>query len=346
MSILVTGGAGFIGSHTCAALLDHGYDVIVADDFSNSHRASVSTVRELTRTDMAVHSVDVRDAAALGEVFSSHHISAVIHFAAKKAVGESMTIPLDYFDVNVSGTISVLKAMMAHNVHRLVFSSSCSIYGDKYSRPICEDDPPYPVNPYARSKLICEQILESACAVHRDLKAISLRYFNPAGAHQSGLIGESPRGVPSNIVPHMTRVAAGRLERLEVFGADYDTPDGSAIRDYIHVMDVADAHRLAVEHLDGGPGMRVFNLGTGKGSSVLELITAFEETCNTRVPYVVTGRRPGDVASLVADASLVEKEWGWRPSRDLDSIFADAWRFQQLNPDGFGDSDDRVRAAR
>jgi UDP-glucose 4-epimerase len=345
MSILVTGGAGFIGSHTCAELLDHGYKVVVVDDFSNSHPASLSAVCGLTRTDLSVHSVDLRDAEALDEVFASHHISAVIHFAAKKAVGESMTIPIDYFDVNVTGTIGLLKAMMAHKVHGLVFSSSCSIYGGRYTRPICEQDLPAPVNPYARSKLICEQILESACAAHHDLSVISLRYFNPAGAHPSGLIGESPRGLPSNIVPYMTRVAAGRLERLQVFGADYDTPDGSAIRDYIHVMDVAEAHRLAIGQLDGGPGMRAFNLGTGTGSSVLELISAFEETCNVQVPYVITGRRPGDVTSLIADAALVEKEWGWRPSHDLASIFADAWRFQQLNPDGFSDGADQARSS-
>jgi len=345
MSILVTGGAGFIGSHTCAELLEHGHDVVVVDDFSNSQRGSLSAVRRLTGRDMAIHTVDLRNASALIGVFASHEISAVIHFAAKKAVGESMTIPLDYFDVNVGGTIGLLKAMKAHKVHRLVFSSSCSIYGDMYTRPISEDDPPGPVNPYARSKLICEQILQSACAVHQDLKVLSLRYFNPAGAHPSGLIGESPHGVPSNVVPHMTRVAAGQLGRLEVFGADYDTPDGTAIRDYIHVMDVAEAHRLAIEHLDDAPGMRAFNLGTGTGSSVLELISTFEETCHVQVPYAIAGRRPGDVASLVADANLVEKEWGWRASRDLASIFADAWRFQLQNPVGPDDSAEHLRVA-
>ncbi len=346
MSILVTGGAGFIGSHTCAELLDHGYHVVVADDFSNSYQASMSAVRGLTQRELAVHPVDLRDAGALGHVFASHHISAVIHFAAKKSVGESMTIPLDYFDINVSGTIGLLRAMMAHNVRRLVFSSSCSIYGDQYTRPICEDDPPSPVNPYARSKLICEQILEWACAVHPDLSVISLRYFNPAGAHSSGRIGESPRGVPSNVVPYMVRVAAGRIGKLQVFGGDYDTRDGSAIRDYIHVMDVAEAHRLALEHLDDRLGMRALNLGTGTGSSVLELISTFEKTCGVQVPYVTTGRRPGDVTSLVADATLVEKKWGWRPSRDVASIFADSWRFQQLNPEGFDDRADHEGAAR
>jgi UDP-glucose 4-epimerase len=337
MSILVTGGAGFIGSHTCAELLEHGHDVVVADDFSNSYRGSLSAVSRLTGRDVAVHSVDLRNASALEQVFASHDIRAVIHFAAKKAVGESIAIPLEYFDVNVTGTIGLLRAMLAHDVRKLVFSSSCSIYGDQYSRPICEEDPPRPVNPYARSKLICEQMLESACATYPDLSVVSLRYFNPAGAHPSGLIGESPRGVPSNVVPYMMRVAAGRLDCLPVFGGDYDTPDGSAVRDYIHVMDVAEAHRVAVEHLDERPGMQAFNLGTGTGSSVLELISTFETTCHVQVPYVITGRRPGDVTSLVADATLVEKEWGWRPSRDLASIVADSWRFQQLNPEGFGD---------
>jgi UDP-glucose 4-epimerase len=345
LSILVTGGAGFIGSHTCAELLDQGYDVVVVDDFSNSHRASLSAVRNLTGRDVTIYAADLRDADALNRVFSSHDIGAVIHFAAKKAVGESMTIPLDYFDVNVSGTICLLRVMRAHNVRGLVFSSSCSIYGDQYGRPISEDDPPRPANPYAWSKLICEQVLESACVVYQDLGVISLRYFNPAGAHPSGLIGESPRGAPSNVVPYMMRVAAGRIEKLQVFGRDYDTPDGSAIRDYIHVMDVAEAHRLAVEHLDDRPGMRVLNLGTGTGSSVLELISTFEETCGVQVPYAIARRRPGDVTSLIADATLADKEWGWRPSRDLASIFADSWRFQQLNPEGFGDDAAAARAA-
>lgn len=335
MTILVTGGAGFIGSHTCAELLEHGYDVVVADDFSNSSPAALAAVTRVTGRNLAVHEVDLRDTRGLHRVFDAHDISAVIHFAAKKAVGESMTIPLDYFDVNVGGTISLLRAMAGHGVRKLVFSSSCSIYGEAYSRPIAESDPPGPVNPYARSKLICEQILESACAAHGDFRAISLRYFNPAGAHPSGLIGESPRGVPSNVVPFMMQVAAGRLERLAIFGADYDTPDGSAIRDYIHVMDVAEAHRVAVEHLDDEPGMRALNLGTGTGCSVLGLVRAFEETCGVSVPCAVTARRPGDVTALVADASLVRQAWGWRPSRSVADLLADAWRFERRNPGGY-----------
>lgn len=339
MTILVTGGAGFIGSHTCAELLEHGHDVVVVDNFANSHQAALDAVRDICPGTLHAYPVDLRDCDALGDVFAAHDIDTVIHFAAKKAVGESMAIPLEYFDVNVGGTISLLRAMRAHGVRQLVFSSSCSVYGDQYSRPISEGDPPAPVNPYARSKLICEQMLQSACQVYPDFTAISLRYFNPAGAHPSGRIGECPRGVPSNVVPYMIAVAAGRIERLEVFGADYDTPDGTAIRDYIHVADVAQAHRVAMEHLGDSAGLRVLNLGTGSGHSVLELIRTFEETCGTQVPYVVTGRRAGDVTSLVADASTVEREWGWRTRRDLPSIFADAWRFEQLNPAGFADSE-------
>jgi len=335
MSILVTGGAGFIGSHTCAELLSQGYDVVVADDFSNSFRPSLAAVRRLTGRELAIHVVDLRDRGGLNEVLGSHEISAVIHFAAKKAVAESMAEPLDYFDVNVGGTISLLRAMMAHGVRKMVFSSSCSIYGDQYRRPIAEDDPPGPVNPYARSKLICEQMLEAACGTYTDLSVISLRYFNPAGAHPSGLIGECPRGVPSNIVPYMVHVAAGKLEKLQVFGSDYETRDGTAIRDYIHVMDVAHAHMLALEHLDDEQGMRALNLGTGTGASVLDLIRIFEETCGVHVPYAFADRRPGDVTRLIADAGLVEKMWGWRPSRDLATIFEDSWRFQCANPDGF-----------
>ncbi len=336
MSVLVTGGAGFIGSHTCADLLAHGHDVVVADNLANSYPAALDAVRTVGRGDLAVHVADLRDAAGLDDVFGSHQIDSVVHFAALKSVGESMSLPLDYFDVNVGGTIGLLRAMRRHGVSRLVFSSSCSVYGDQYDRPITEADPPAPVNPYARSKLICEQMLESACAVYPDLSVISLRYFTPAGAHPSGRIGECPRGVPSNVVPYMVAVAAGKQERLPVFGADYGTPDGTAIRDYIHVADVAEAHRLAIGHAGDRPGFRVLNIGTGTGHSVLELIRVFEETCGVRVPFQVTGRRAGDVASLIADPTLADKEWGWRAGRDIAAIFRDAWLFERLNPDGFG----------
>lgn len=338
MSILVTGGAGFIGSHTCVDLLDHGCDVVVVDDLSNSWPGALTALRRLTERDFAFHEADLRVVGSLDEVFGSYDISAVIHFAAKKAVGESMSMPIEYFEVNVSGTINLLRTMVEHDVRNLVFSSSCSIYGDQYRRPITENDPPRPVNPYAQSKLTCEQMLQAVCTAYPNFSAIALRYFNPAGAHPSGVIGECGRGAPSNVVPVMTKVAAGLGEKLQIFGSDYDTPDGTAIRDYIHVMDVAEAHRMALEHLDDQPGMRALNLGTGDGLSVLELVRTFEQACGVSVPFTITGRRAGDVASLVADSGLVARAWGWRPSRDVPSMFRDAWRFEQMNPDGFPDT--------
>lgn len=330
MTILVTGGAGFIGSHTCVELAASGYDVAVVDDFSNSLPGVMDAVRDLAGREIAVHQADIRDAAALGKVFDSHDVSAVIHFAAKKAVGESTMIPLEYFDVNIGGTVSLLRAMTGRGVHKLVFSSSCSIYGDGYSRPIAESDRPEPANPYARSKLVCEQIIEAAGAANPDLAAISLRYFNPAGAHPSGILGERPRGVPGNIVPHIMKVAAGQLEKLHIFGGDYDTADGTAVRDYVHVMDVAQAHVVALDHLDDQDGPRTLNLGTGRGFSVLELVRAFEQACDVSLPYTITARRPGDVASLVAEASLARKLWGWQTSRDVKDLLRDAWRFEQM----------------
>lgn len=329
MSILVTGGAGFIGSHTCVELLEHGFDVVVADDFSNSSPAALDVVRRLTGRDLALHRVDLRSAAELDEIFAAHEIGAVIHFAARKLVGESMTRPLEYFDVNIGGTVKLLLAMQRHGVGRLVFSSSCSIYGDQYARPITEEDLPGPVNPYASSKLICEQLIASACDLVPGFRAISLRYFNPAGAHPSGELGESPAGLVSNVVPVIVRVASGRLDKLAVFGADYDTPDGTAIRDYIHVMDIAEAHRLALDHLDDESGIRMLNLGTGTGLSVLELIAAFEDACGVQIPYVVTRRRPGDVARLVAAVGAAQQALGWRPSRSVADMLSDAWRFEQ-----------------
>ncbi len=331
MTILVTGGAGFIGSHTCVELSAHGYDVAVVDDFSNCLPGVMDAVRRLAGWQIAVHQADIRDSAALAEVFDSHDVSAVIHFAAKKAVGESTLIPLEYFDVNIGGTISLLRTMAGRGVRKLVFSSSCSIYGDGYSRPIAESDRPEPANPYARSKLVCEQIIEAAGTADPDLAAISLRYFNPAGAHPSGILGERPHGVPGNIVPHIMKVATGQLEKLHIFGGDYDTADGTAVRDYIHVMDVAQAHVLALDHLDDQDGPRVLNLGTGCGLSVLELVKAFEEACGVNLPYTVTARRPGDVASLVADSSLARRLWGWQTSRDVKDLLRDAWRFEQMN---------------
>ncbi len=285
---------------------------------------------------VAACELDLRDHRALDKVFARHQIEAVIHFAAKKAVSESMRIPIDYFDINIGGTTSLLRAMLTHDVRNLVFSSSCSIYGDQYSAPIVEEDQPCPTNPYARSKLICEQILADTCARYQDFSVIALRYFNPVGGHPSGLLGEDPRGIPLNVMPYMMQVAAGRREKLTVYGTDYDTSDGSGVRDYIHVMDVAEAHCVALDHLADETGLRALNIGTGTGVSVLELHAVFASVCGVPVPYEIAGRRPGDVGTLIADPGLVQKLWGWRTTRDLLAMCQDAWRFQQLHPDGYG----------
>ncbi|MGI5373120.1 UDP-glucose 4-epimerase GalE [Streptomyces sp. CA-251387] len=335
-TVLVTGGAGFIGSHTCVELLDHGYEVVVVDNHANSSphvldRIAKTASRPLT----AAHLVDVRDREALGHVFAAHRIDSVIHFAARKAVGESVERPVEYYDTNVGGTCALLSAMHEHGVHRLVFSSSCSVYGDARTLPLTEHSPVAPTNPYARTKLMCERVLEDICELLPQMRVLALRYFNPVGAHPSGLLGEDPCGVPDNLMPYVAQVAVGRRERLSVFGDDYPTPDGTGVRDYIHVMDVAEGHRVAVGHLDDSPGLRVFNLGTGAGTSVLELIAAFTEASGRPVPHQVVDRRPGDVAALVADASAVAEAWGWTTTRDLAAMCADAWRFQTLNPDGY-----------
>lgn len=335
MAVLVTGGAGFIGSHTCSELLSRGHDIVVVDNYSNSSPRALDAVSGITGRSFASYELDLRDSHALSKVFDRHEIESVIHFAAKKAVGESTQIPLEYFDVNIGGTISLLRVMLDHEVARLVFSSSCSVYGGGHSERITEDHQPGPTNPYARSKSMSEQMLADVCSRHEQFSVVSLRYFNPIGAHAGGLLGESPLGMPNNILPYLMQVAAGSLEKVRIFGDDYPTADGTGVRDYIHVMDVADAHRVALERLDGVSGMKVFNLGTGTGVSVLELIALCREVTGAAIPYEVTGRRPGDVASLVADPSRIEKEWGWRAARDVPAMCRDAWRFQQGHPHGY-----------
>ncbi|MFI9771240.1 UDP-glucose 4-epimerase GalE [Streptomyces sp. NPDC052415] len=335
-TILVTGGAGFIGSHTCVELLRAGDEVVVLDDHSNSSPEALERIAKIAgRPIAAAHVADVRDRRALDAVFTSHPIDAVIHFAAKKAVGESVRIPLAYYDINVGGTTALISAMHAHGVHRLVFSSSCSVYGDATTVPLTEESPAAPTNPYANTKLTCERILSDLCRHVPELRVLALRYFNPAGAHPTGLLGEDPRGVPNNIMPFLTQIAVGRRDGLNVFGDDYPTPDGTGIRDYIHVVDVAEGHRTALDHIDDEPGMRVFNLGTGRGASVLELVRAFEAASGRPIPYRVTARRAGDVAELVADPAKVTPAWGWTAQRDLTAICRDAWNFQQHNPYGY-----------
>ena len=319
--MLVTGAAGFIGSHTCLDLLEHGYDVVGLDDFSNSHPEAVQRIEKLAGRPMVLHEGDVRDRATVQRVLAAHPVDAVIHFAAKKAVGESVQIPLEYYDLNVGGTVALLAAMTEAGVNRLVFSSSCSIYGDGGAAPLTETDPARPTNPYARSKWMCEQVLADACVRFPELNVVALRYFNPIGAHPSGLLGEDPLGLPHNIVPYLTQVAVGRLPHLRVFGDDYPTADGTCVRDYLHVVDVADGHRVAVEHLDDAPGLRVRNLGTGAGTSVLALVAAYENACGKTIPVQVLPRRAGDVARLVADPGTVARGMGLehpaRPDPDV-----------------------------
>jgi UDP-glucose 4-epimerase len=344
-TILVTGGAGFIGSHTCVELLEHGYDVVVVDNHANSSPEALARVEKVAGRGLtAAYELDVRDAGGLDGVFRAHRFDAVVHFAAMKSVRESVQIPLEYFDVNLGATVSLLRAMRDHGVHRLVFSSSCSIYGEARRIPLDESAPAQPTNPYARSKWICEQMAADLCRIRPEFAVLALRYFNPVGAHPSGLLGEDPRGVPSNVMPYAMQVAVGRLEKLSIFGGDYETPDGTAVRDFIHVVDVADGHRVALEQLGVAPdrpegpaptGMQVFNLGTGVGTSVLDLVKQIERASGRAVPYEIVARQPGDVTRLVASADAVERAWGWRTTRDLADMCADAWRFQEANPAGY-----------
>jgi UDP-glucose 4-epimerase len=334
-AVLVTGGGGFIGSHTCVSLVERGCDVVVVDDHSTSSPLAVERIRQLTGVSIPAYSLDIADRTTVAELMRGHHVTAVIHFAARKAVGESTQIPLEYFNVNIGGTTSLLRAMHDAGVRRLVFSSSCSIYGDNEGVVFNEVAPPRPTNPYAWSKWTCEQMISQAVRYHPEMQAISLRYFNPIGAHPSGVLGEDPTDVPKNIVPYLAQVAVGRLEKLSIFGDDYPTSDGTAIRDYIHVMDIADGHVVALDHFHDSADMQIVNLGTGIGTSVLELRSTFVRACGRDIPYVVRPRRQGDVAKLVADTRWVQDHWGWRPRFGLERMCADAWNFQMKNPDGY-----------
>ncbi|MCW2605193.1 MAG: galE [Pseudonocardiales bacterium] len=334
--VLVTGGSGFIGSHTCLELLDHGYDIVVLDDYSNSSPIALDRVRELSGRQFVAYTGDIRDQPLLNRIFELHRFAAVVHFAAKKAVAESVRIPLDYYSINVTGTVALLEAMMRHDVQRLVFSSSCSIYGDAPGGPLDESAPAMPTNPYARSKWMCEQILMDACYRHDGLSVAALRYFNPIGAHASGLLGEEPLGEPSNLLPYLTQAAARRRPPVTVFGADYDTVDGTGVRDYIHVEDVASGHRAALGRNDIQGFLRL-NLGTGVGTSVLQLIRQFEAATGLTVPFTIGPRRPGDVDALVADAGLASEMWGWHSTRTVADACRDAWAFALANPAGYTD---------
>ena len=337
MKILVTGGAGFIGSHTCVELLNAGHAVTVVDNFCNSSEESLRRVAKITGKTASLHKADIRDRTALDAVFKSEGpIGAVIHFAALKAVGESSRIPLAYYGNNITGTISLCEVMAANGCKNIVFSSSATVYGDPASVPIREDSPtPGATNPYGWTKLMMEQIFRDLQKSDPAWNIILLRYFNPIGAHPSGLIGEDPAGIPNNLLPFVAQVAVGRRPSLAVFGNDYPTRDGTGVRDYIHVVDLAIGHLRAIDKLASGPGLAVYNLGTGNGYSVLEVVAAFEKASGRKVPYTIMPPRPGDIAECWADPSKAEKDLGWKASRDLRIMCEDAWRWQSQNPNGF-----------
>ncbi len=334
--ILVTGGAGYIGSHTCVELLEAGRAVTVFDNLSNSHREALARVERITGKRIQFIEGDCRDRAALVAALRASGARSVIHFAGLKAVGESVREPLAYYDNNVVGTLRLLEAMREYGVRTLVFSSSATVYGDPVRLPLTEDHPLSATNPYGRTKLVIEDMLRDLFAGDGSWKIGILRYFNPVGAHASGLIGEDPRGVPNNLLPFVAQVAVGRLERLNIFGSDYATADGTGVRDYIHVVDLARGHLKALEALDGGgPQCVTVNLGTGLGHSVLEVVAAFEKASGRSVPYVFAPRRPGDVAACYADPTRAWELFGWRAERGLSDMCADAWRWQSRNPNGY-----------
>ena len=335
MKILVTGGAGYIGSHTCVALLEAGHEVVVVDNLSNSREESLRRVQEITGRTLAFHKADLLDRPALQGIFATGNIDAVIHFAGLKAVGESVSIPLRYYQNNLTGTIILCQVMAAHGVKNLVFSSSATVYGDPATVPIREDFPVGPTNPYGRTKLMIEEILKDLHASDASWNIALLRYFNPIGAHRSGRIGEDPAGIPNNLLPYIAQVAVGRLSELQVFGDDYSTPDGTGVRDYIHVVDLAKGHLSALEKLTDHPGVVTYNLGTGRGYSVLEMVRAFEKACGRKVPYRITARRPGDIAQCYADPTRANAELGWFALQGIEEMCQDTWRWQSGNPDGY-----------
>jgi UDP-glucose 4-epimerase len=334
-TILVTGGAGFIGSHTVVELLNAGYQVVVVDNLSNSSSLVFDRIAQITGRTPVFEKVDIRDLEGLRRVFLEHRPDAVIHFAGFKAVGESFAKPLTYYQNNIAGTATLCEVMAEFGVKQMVFSSSATVYGNPESLPIREDHPLGATNPYGRTKLFIEEMLRDLYASDPTWRIALLRYFNPIGAHPSGLIGEDPQGIPSNLFPFITQVAIGRRKRLAVFGDDYPTPDGTGVRDYIHVVDLAQGHLKALERLEDAPGLVTCNLGTGQGYSVLEMVRSFECVSGVTIPYKVAERRPGDIAACYADPSFAEGEINWRATRSLDDMSADGWRWQQMNPDGY-----------
>lgn len=335
MAILVTGGAGYIGSHTCVEMLNHGYEVVVIDNLDNSNKISIERIEKITGKTLKFYEADVRDKSALCKIFDDNKIEAVIHFAGLKAVGESVKKPIMYYDNNLESTISLVEVMNEYGVKKIVFSSSATVYGVTKEMPLKEGMPTGAINPYGRTKLFIENILRDIFVSDNEWSIALLRYFNPIGAHKSGTIGEDPKGIPNNLMPYIAQVAVGRLEKLHVFGNDYKTPDGTGVRDYIHVVDLALGHVKAVEWALGNKGCEEINLGTGKGTTVLELRAAFEKASGVTIPYVIDPRRPGDPDEVYADASKAAKLLGWKAERDIDEMCEDTWRWQKNNPNGY-----------
>jgi len=336
MAILVTGGAGYIGSHTCVELLKAGHDIIILDNLCNSKRESLERIKELGGRDFPFCECDIRDRAGLDKVFAENKIDAVIHFAGLKAVGESCKMPLEYYENNVGGTITLCEAMSAAGCKKIVFSSSATVYGSENPSPLSEDMPlGKTTNPYGTTKLFIERILQDLYAADSDWSISILRYFNPIGAHKSGRIGEYPNGIPNNLMPYIAQVAVGKLPVLTVNGNDYDTPDGTGVRDYIHVVDLALGHIEALQNINKGSSCDIYNLGTGKGVSVLEAVAAFERASGVKTPYIIGPRRDGDIATCYSNPEKARKELGWQATRDLNEMCEDSWRWQSQNPDGY-----------
>lgn len=334
---LVTGGAGYIGSHTLIELINNNFDVVVVDNLVNSSRESLRRVEQITGHEIPFIEADVRDQSVLDDIFTTYSIDSVIHFAGLKAVGESVAKPLEYYDNNLVSTLALLEAMRKHGVKQLVFSSSATVYGSPSELPLRETSTVGVglTNPYGKTKYMIEQIIQDYCAADPTFEATILRYFNPIGAHQSGQIGEDPNGIPNNLLPYVAQVAVGKLQSVGVFGNDYDTPDGTGIRDYIHVVDLARGHVAALQHMKAGAS--IYNLGTGSGTSVLEIIKAFSKACGRDLPYEIKPRRAGDIAACYADCSKAERELGWRAELSIEQACADSWRWQSQNPNGFSE---------
>lgn len=336
MTILVTGGAGYIGSHTCIELINAGYDVVVVDNLCNSCKEALNRVEKIVGRTIKFYEADIRDAEAMKNIFEAEDIDAVIHFAGLKAVGESVAKPLEYYDNNIAGTLVLCDAMRNAGVKNIIFSSSATVYGDPAFVPITEECPKGQcTNPYGWSKSMLEQILTDLHTADPEWNVVLLRYFNPVGAHKSGTIGENPKGIPNNLMPYITQVAVGKLECLGVFGDDYDTPDGTGVRDYIHVVDLALGHVKALKKIEEKAGVKVYNLGTGNGYSVLDMVKAFGKACGKEIPYQIKPRRPGDIAACYADPAKAKEELGWVAERGLDEMCEDSWRWQSNNPEGY-----------